>query len=111
MPCPCVRRVCRRTLESVFKTRSGMNRRAGRAIVLPVHRLEAATTPLLYDEGGGGTPTVGGMEGSKKGCTFTPEKCVSRMFTAQFFQHVLKCLYLGFQALARDCRDPSCDPR
>ena len=53
VPCPCVRRVCRRTLESVFKTRSGMNRRAGRAIVLPVHRLEAAPTPCFYEERGG----------------------------------------------------------
>jgi hypothetical protein len=73
VPCPCVRRVCHRTLESVFKTRSGMNRRAGRAIVLPVHRLEAAPTPLLYDERGG---FVSDELVSKKSGRLHPEKCV-----------------------------------
>jgi hypothetical protein len=52
VPCPCVRRVCRRTLESVFKTRSGMNRRAGRAILLPVPPGSGTHALLLRRERG-----------------------------------------------------------
>ena len=110
MPCPCVRRVCHRTLESVFKTRSGMNRRAGRAIVLPVHRLEAAPTPLLYDERGG---FVSGKRFPKRVDGSTRKNVFSSYVYCTIFRARFEMFIFGVSwkfPLARDCRDPKLRP-